>query len=221
MSLLIKGVQVVDGTGREPYKADVLVQRGLISSIGSLRGRGADKIVEGLGNYLAPGFIDVHARSDHSLSLFSNPTQDGFIGQGVTSIVVGQYGISLAPLIYGSLSLFGRWTDAGEININWHTTKEFFSQIEKRNIGINWGTLAGYSTVRREIAGERKILDKKELAVIGRVLAEALKQGALGVSIDLDFLHGGYIASKEGGEIAKLTKSLNRVGVVGLRDNHK
>ena len=100
MSLLIKGVQVVDGTGKDPYKGDVLIQGGLVSSIGEIRGRKADQVMEGLGHYLTPGFIDIHARSDSSLSLFDNPEQEGFVRQGVLNIIGGQHGFSLAPFVY-------------------------------------------------------------------------------------------------------------------------
>src|SRR3989304_4836200 len=103
MSLLIKGVQVVDGKGGEPYKADVLVQKNVISAIGNLKGKKTDRVLDGLGHYITPGFIDVHNNADHYLSLFNNPAQKNFVKQGITTIIGGHCGSSLAPLLYGNL----------------------------------------------------------------------------------------------------------------------
>ncbi|MDP2650603.1 MAG: D-aminoacylase, partial [bacterium] len=103
MSLLIKEVQVVDGTGRPPYKADVLVQKNIISAIGSLKRRPAQKEIDGLGNYLTPGFIDVSTDSDHYLTLITHPSQSDLTSQGVTTAIGGHCGASLAPLLYGTL----------------------------------------------------------------------------------------------------------------------
>ncbi|MEK7195957.1 MAG: D-aminoacylase, partial [Patescibacteria group bacterium] len=63
MSLLIKGVQIIDGEGRLPFKADVFIQKNLISAVGDLKYKKADEIIDGMGNYLAPGFIDIDTDS--------------------------------------------------------------------------------------------------------------------------------------------------------------
>lgn len=221
MSLLIKGVQVVDGTGKEAYRADVLVQKNIVSSIGNLRERGAGEVIEGFGNYLVPGFIDVHARSDHYLSLFSDPQQTSFIRQGITSILGGTGGVSLAPLLYGVPSTIEVWADTNDLNVNWHTVKEFLDQLEKCRLGINFGTLIGHSTLRRDLAGNRKSLDTKELAVLKRMIEEALRGGAYGVSSDLSFAQGNSISARELLEVARTVREFDAVHVVGLRDKRK
>ena len=211
MSLLIKGVQVVDGTGRDPYKADVLVQGGLISSIGEIRGRKADQTIEGLGNYLTPGFIDIHARSDSSLSLFNHPEQEGFVKQGVLDIIGGQHGFSLAPLVYGTIESIRHWSDGSGFNVNWHSAKEFLGELKRFKLGINFGTLAGYSGVRVDVTNNRKNLETKEAEVIHRVLKEAIKDGAFGVSFDFE-----RYGVKELKEVARLVAQSGGVVVVKL-----
>ncbi|PIR97824.1 MAG: hypothetical protein COT89_02860 [Candidatus Colwellbacteria bacterium CG10_big_fil_rev_8_21_14_0_10_42_22] len=221
MSLLIKGVQVIDGTGKEPYKADVLVQGGLISSIGNLKERGAGKIIEGLGNYLVPGFIDIQSHSDHYLSIFSNPKQEVYLKQGVTTILGGVDGSSLAPLLYGSLDSINMWSDISEVNVNWHTTQEFLYEMESRRLGINYGTFAGHSTIRRELVGDRKNLEKKETDVLGRLVSEAIKGGAFGVSADLASAYGNPISLREANVVGNQIADKGSVYVVGLRDIRK
>jgi N-acyl-D-amino-acid deacylase len=218
MSLLIKGVQVISGAGGGAYRSDVLVQKNIISSIGSLKDRGADKVIEGLGNYLVPGFIDPHARSDHYCSIFSNPRQEDLLKQGVTSILGGACGVSLAPLLYGTPDLVETWSDTGEININWHSLDELLTQLEKNKLGINFGTLIGHSTLRRDIASDRKTLDKKELAVLRRLVADSLEEGAYGVSTDLGLGYGGAISSAELKEVSGAIHDAGAVHVIGLRD---
>ncbi|MDP3953629.1 MAG: amidohydrolase family protein [bacterium] len=212
MSLLIKGVQVVDGTGKEPFKADVLVQGGFISSVGEIRGRKADQIIEGLGHFLTPGFIDVHNRSDHSLSIFADPEQDIFVRQGVTTIIGGQQGFSLAPVVYGTIESVHRFADHTGVNTNWNTVREFLDELERFRLGINFGTLAGYANVRGDITSGRKLIDKKELQVIHKVLRDAIVQGALGISLQMDQVN----TRGELSETLRLADSLGVVCTVGI-----
>lgn len=217
MSLLIKGVQIVDGTGREPYKADVLIQKNIISSIGDLKGRRADRVIEGLGNYLTPGFVDVHARADHYLSVLLNPEQEGFVAQGVTTIIGGQRGVSLAPLTYGTLGPIEEWTDPTYINVDWHSVKELLARIERFHPGINFATLAGHTTVRTDIVGSRKTVQSKEIEVMKKILLEAVSQGALGISSGLGFGEGSLISAKEAAAVGMAVG--DGVHVIGLRDS--
>ena len=211
MSLLIKGVQVVDGTGKEPYKADVLIQGGLISSVGEIRGRKADQVMEGLGHYLTPGFIDIHARSDSSLSLFNHPEQEGFVRQGVLNIIGGQHGFSLAPLVYGNVESIHHWADGSGFNVNWRSVKEFLGELRRFKLGINFGTFAGYSGVRFDVTNNRKSLEKKEADVIHKVLKDAIKDGAFGISFDLE-----RCGAKELKEVARLTTQKGGVVLVKM-----
>lgn len=212
MSLLIKGVQVVDGTGKPPYKADVLVQRNIISAIGNLKRKKAQREIDGLGNYLTPGFIDVNNTADHYLTLFTDPSQADLATQGVTTIIGGQCGASLAPLVYGSLESIRKWADPGEINVNWHTVSEFLETLGRLPLGINFSTLAGHSTIRRAIVGENdRHLTVKELAVFQKLLNQSLKEGAFGFSSGLGYVHGKLATPKE---IKTLVKTVADFGGV-------
>jgi len=219
MSLLIKEVQVVDGEGSEPYKADVLVQRNVISAIGHLKERKTDRVIEGLGHYLTPGFIDVHTNADHYLGLFADPSGKDFLGQGVTTIIGGHCGASLAPTIYGTLESIRKWADPRDINIDWHTVSEFLKALEKISLGLNFGTLAGHSTIRRSIVGDRVRLLKNEADVFAATLRGAMRDGAFGLSTGLGYVHGRNASNKELKEFAKILKRFDGVFTSHLRND--
>src|SRR3989338_9672270 len=178
-TLLIKGVQIVDGTGRPQFKGDIFIKDKKISAIGPFGGKSADAVIDGLGAFAAPGFIDVNTDSDHPLTLFSNPSQREFLLQGVTTVIGGHCGASLAPLLYGTLESIRKWADPTEININWHTVGELLKTLDKLPLGVNFATLAGHSTIRRALVGEsNRRLTQKELAVFQKILEQSLDEGA-------------------------------------------
>lgn len=219
MSLLIKGVQVVDGTGRPPYKADVLIQKNIISAIGDLKRRPAQKEIDGLGNYLTPGFIDINTDSDHRLTLFTNPSQSDFTSQGVTTAIGGHCGASLAPLLYGTLESIRKWADPTEININWHTVGELLKTLDKLPLGVNFATLVGHSTIRRALVGEsNRRLTQKELAVFQKVLEQSLNEGAHGLSSGLGYVHGRAASDRELRALVKVVANLGGVYTTHLRN---
>jgi len=198
VSILIRGAQVLDGTGKPSYQADALVQSDRISAIGNLGKRNADHIIEAAGMYIAPGFIDVNTDADHYLSLFTNPSQKDFLLQGVTTIIGGHCGSSLAPLLYGTLESVRKWADPDLINVDWHTVAEFLAVLERRRIGVNFGTFVGHSTVRRSLTAQgQRELTKPELAVFRKVLQRALEEGAFGLSTGLGYVHGRGTPYKE------------------------
>ena len=135
MTLLIKNGQIIDGLGKPASKNDVLVKNEKIAAIGNFPRYKADETIDASGSYIFPGFIDINTDSDHYLTLFSHPQQEDFLIQGVTTIVGGQCGASLAPLIYGSLDSFKQWTDVAKRNVNWATFDEFYAVLKQKNSG--------------------------------------------------------------------------------------
>ncbi|MEX2033313.1 MAG: amidohydrolase family protein [Candidatus Colwellbacteria bacterium] len=218
MSLLIKEVQIVDGTGRPPYKADVLIQKNIISAIGSLKRRPAQKEIDGLGNYLTPGFIDINTDSDHYLTLITHPSQSGLTSQGVTTAIGGHCGASLAPLLYGTLESIRKWADPADINVNWHSTAEFLKTLDKLPLGVNFGTLTGHSTIRRALARENnRRLTNKELAIFERILKQALEEGSFGFSTGLGYVHGRSASAREIKSLVKIVAGEGGVYTTHLR----
>ncbi len=219
MTILIKNILLLNGTRQAPIKADVLVRNDKIAAIGYFPKYKADEIIDGLGtSYLAPGFIDVNSYSDLYLTLFSDPLQEDFLGQGVTTIIGGQGGISLAPLIYVSLSLHKFWADPYKMNIDWNTVEEFLEILEKRRCGVNYGTLAGHLTIRRAITGDEfRDLSQKELEVFKFVLDRVLKDGAFGVSFDLGFPLTSFTSHKELKEIVETAEKHRAISTFKIK----
>lgn len=210
MTLLVKNVEIV-GTGKEmPERADVFVSGDKISAIGNFSTKRADTVIDGQGAYLAPGFIDVHAESDHFLDLLTQPDQEDFLKQGVTTIVCGQGGSSLAPLLYGDLASVEDWTDPGRTNVNWHTMEEFLSFLKRKPLGVNVATLIGHATIRRAITGDHfRQLTRNELPVFGKLLSRSLREGGFGLSVDFNSIHSRHATRRE---IQSLMKTVAQYG---------
>ena len=222
MTILIKNIQLLDGSGRPPVKADILVKNEKISAAGNFPKYRADEIIDGLGAYLAPGFVDINTDSDHYLTLFSNPSQKDFLLQGVTTIIGGQCGASLAPLIYGSLESIREWADINKINVNWRTVDEFLGAIEARRLGVNFGTLVGHATIRRDLAGETtRDLSRNELRVFNFILEKSLKEGAFGFSTGLGYRHSRKTSYSEIKALVETVAKFKGLYATHLRDEKR
>lgn len=189
--ILIKDSLVVDGTGAPAVRADVVLKDDRILAIGNLKNHEADVVIDGLGTITTPGFIDVNTDSDHYVSLFNDPLQQDFLQQGVTTIIGGHCGSSLAPLLYGTLESIRKWGDTSGVNVDWNTMAEFLKTLERIKLGVNFGTLVGHSTIRRALIGEdRRDLTEREMEVFAEIVTTALREGALGLSTGLGYSHG-------------------------------
>lgn len=222
MTLLIKNVQLpgeADTTkdaAQRPF--DVFVSGNKISAIGNFPNKRADMVLDGQGAYLSAGFIDVNTASDHYLTLLNDRSQEDALKQGVTSLIGGMCGASLAPLLYGSLESIQKWGDASRVNVNWHTMAEFLEVMDRRPPAVNFGTLVGHATVRRAIVGEAlRDLTKNELGVFARTLEASLAEGAFGLSTGLGYVHARRTPYAELRTLAEVVKKYGGVYATHLR----
>ncbi|MBI5079572.1 D-aminoacylase [Candidatus Wolfebacteria bacterium] len=222
LDILIKNGTIVDGLGAPSYKADVAVKNGRIEKIGFLGEPSAETVIDAAGLCVAPGFVDINNASDRYGTLLSHPNLESHLHQGVTTIIGGNCGSSLAPLTTGDIILnIQKWADISRINVNWLDVEEFFDEIKKRKLILNFGMLVGHSTLRRGIVRDefRKLTDK-EYSQMKRLLDDSLKQGALGFSTGLNYSHA-KVAPPE--EINGLVSSLQKGKIYSthLRDEGK
>lgn len=180
MQLLVKGGMVVDGTGAPPYRGDILISEGRIVAIGSFPSSSAERVLDAQGAFVFPGIIDAHAGDALHAGILDDPTQGDFLLQGVTTVIGGHGGRSLAPL-----SLHTR--RAGEslgarrlINADWGSVAEFFSTLSRSSRGVHFGTLVGGETVSG-VLSERGVSRSGKPALVAECTA-ALAAGALGLS---------------------------------------
>ncbi|QQG42326.1 MAG: hypothetical protein HYW15_02305 [Candidatus Giovannonibacteria bacterium] len=178
-SILIKNGTVLDGSGGAPYLADVGISANRIVKIGNLSDEAAEQIIDATNLYVTPGFVDITNHSDVYGTLFSVPSQESLLRQGITTILLGNCGESLAPVVKRE-SLFGleRWTTGFSVPINWNSLPEYYENIERLGVGVNVATLVGHETLKRNANSkdERLFLLEKSLA-----------EGAWGMSSNFSF----------------------------------
>jgi len=218
MTILIKNGTIIDGTGAERKKTDILIEGDRIKKIGNL-GKNADKVIDADGLFAAPGFIDVNSDSDHYLTLLTYPGQQSFLFQGVTSIIGGNCGASLAPLTRGDIiNAVSKWIDISEFNVNWQSVSEFFKVLEKLNLGVNFGMLCGHTTLRRGILKDNvRELNPDEKLKMRFLLDAALADGCLGMSAGLAYSHAKITPTEELIDLARIVNDHGGVFALHLR----
>lgn len=171
-SLLIRNVVVADGTGAPAHDGAVRVSDGKITAIARhLSAHEGERVYDGGGRTLAPGFIDTH--SHHSV--WQQPTAPSLLSQGVTTIVLGQDGMSTFPL------------------------QSLWSRLEKQAAAVNVASYTGHNTVRRAVLGLdfRRHATEAELAQMSARLEADMQAGSLGLSTGLAYDPGNYASTEE------------------------
>lgn len=193
-SLLIKGGTVVDGTGSDPFHGDVLVRDGRVAAVhreGVDRGVVADHVIEAHGRVVCPGFVDIHTHSD--LTLLSNPGADSKVLQGVTTEVVGNCGLGLAPMApdadVDAVREAVAYLDLDEdVPVGWRTVGEYLARVEQRPPVVNLMSFAAHLPIRASVVGFDDVApDGRQLQQMCELLDEALTEGAVGLSTGLAY----------------------------------
>ena len=218
-SLIIKNATVYDGTGKPGEALDIAVENDKIVNVDKRLEQGALEVIDAQNLALAPGFIDLQNHSDSYWQIFDNPNFESLITQGYTTILVGNCGASLAPLISEqSMLALQKWHSLEGSNINWSSFKEFLSQLSRKSFGCNLGSLIGYETIRRGVVGDQiRSLEKNELRAVIKILEESLDAGAFGLSSGLSYSHEIIISELELFELAKIIKKHDRLFSIHLR----
>ena len=200
---------VIDGTGAERFTADVAVVGDKIIAIGDLGGMPATVDVNAAGLVLCPGFIDVHTHDDRAL--LETPSMVPKVSQGVTTVVAGNCGISLAPLPLSDwppapMDLLG-----DQAFYRYDSLGAYVEQLKIRPPAVNAALLVGHTTLRhRHMAGglDRAATDR-ELAAMEADVEHAMEEGAVGVSTGLDYAETVHAPSDE---VVTLARAARRGG---------
>jgi hypothetical protein len=193
--LVIRGAEVIDGSGAPARRVDVAVRDGRIAAIGT-EARPARRVVDATGRVLAPGFIDIHTHSDFTLPL--NPRAEGKIRQGVTTEVLGNCGYSAAPAPPGRAEELRNYLAASAPWLPFRETT-FAGYLDSfPPTSVNTVMQVGHNTLRlMAMHMENRQARPAELAVMEGLLEEALDAGALGLSSGLFTAPGSYADSDE------------------------
>jgi N-acyl-D-amino-acid deacylase len=195
--LVFRGATVVDGTGTPGFRADVTVQNGQISAIGNA---GAGRMIDADGLVLAPGFIDMHSHSD--VQVLAHPDHLAKVSQGVTLEVLGQDGLSYAPVdddtLAGLRTQLAGWNDDPPgFDWNWRTVGEYLDRLD-RGIAVNAAYLIPQGTVRMLAVGwEARPATESEMDRMRALVATGLADGAMGLSSGLTYTPGMYADTDE------------------------
>ncbi|MDH6440365.1 N-acyl-D-amino-acid deacylase [Streptomyces sp. SAI-144] len=211
--LVIRDADVVDGSGAPSYRADVVVDGGRIVSIvkeaadAGCQRPTARRELDAEGLVLSPGFIDMHAHSD--LALLRDPDHSAKAAQGVTLEVLGQDGLSYAPVDDRTLEEVRRaitgWNGHGDdIDFDWRSVGEYLDRLD-RGIAVNAAYLIPQGTLRALVVGwEDREATEQELDRMRRLVADGMEQGAVGMSSGLTYTPGMYAKDAELTELCRV-----------------
>ena len=198
LDVLIRGGWVVDGTGNPAFPADIAIEDGRIVEVGQLDdGASADRVIDATGKTVCPGFVDPHSHSD--FTVLTNPTAESTIRQGVTTEIVGNCGWSYAPVTeHSEAMMLGRLrTFAWEGPIEWSTTGELLSYVERVGHSQNLAWFVGHNAVRLAAGVSDSEPTEEELRAMERHVQEAMDAGVLGMSTGLEFEPGRAAPTEE------------------------
>lgn len=218
--VLIRGGMIIDGTGRSRFGADIGIKDGVISEIGTLHGERAKETIDASGKIVAPGFIDACNHSDAYWTLFTDPLQESLVRQGITTIMGGNCGSSLAPLLSDDAILsIQKWASPHRLNTDWHTLEEFLATLSRKKLGVNFGTLIGHGTLRRALVhDESRVLQPEEERIMESAIRDAMEQGAFGLSTGLAFAHASTAQREEVYMMAKIVSKFSGVYTTHIRN---
>lgn len=193
--VIIRRATIVDGTGSEPFVADVGVRGERIVALGDLEAAAATTVVEAQGRYLAPGFIDVHTHDDNCA--IREPQMLPKITQGITTVIVGNCGISASPVkiadeVPDPMNLLG------ERDAFFARFGDFVEAVEAATPAVNVAALIGHTTLRAGVMDRfDRPADDAEILAMREALRQALRGGAIGMSTGLAYTNARQAPSRE------------------------
>ena len=212
LDLLILNARVVDGTGAPWFRADVGVQGDRIVAIGNLHGEKAARTVDARDRMLAPGFIDMLGQSEQFGLV--DPRVESKVRQGITTEITGE-GESVAPVAPAILAEAKPWLDKYKLTVDWTDLKGF----QKRwHATINLGTFVGAATLREAVLGYGEVQPTPaQLAQMEKLCAQAMEQGALGLSTALIYAPASYARTPELIALAKVAARYGGIYATHIR----
>lgn len=221
MRILIRGGTIVDGTGAQPYKADILIDRDRIQAIGQFADQDNCRIIDATGLMVTPGFFDCHTHSE--LRLMHNRQHPNCLYQGVSGVMTGMCGLGFAPMKKD------QWDSSIRMNAGifenhsnqlcrWSSFSEWMDLLD--GCGVNVASLATHNAIRQYACGFDDVpLTGDALTKACEALDLALSEGASGFSVGLSYYPGTFSDTQELIELNRIVAKHNAVFCVHLRLN--
>ena len=191
--VLITGARVIDGSGGPWFQADIGIRGDTIAAVGVLPGATAAVLIDGRALVAAPGFIDIHSHGRRGIFLV--PTAENYLREGVTTIVEGPDGSSPFPLA------------------------PFLERVSATPISINFASMAGQGSIRQEVIGlANRKATPAEIEKMKALAAQAMRDGAFGLSTGLFYVPGNYSSTEEVIELAKVVGQMGGIHISHMRE---
>ena len=212
---IIKNARIIDGTASPPFEADLAIKGQKIADIGQLGHSDSAHIIDAKGYSVSPGFIDMHSHADFSLPIL--PTADSLVHQGITTVVIGQCGLSPAPLVEKSRTqvisaisgFFGNLAKSIPWN-EWASLEDYLHFLALQGCSLNVIPLVGQGTIRAAVMGFGKgRANARQMAQMQDLVVEAMHQGAIGISTGLIYPPGSFTSTEELIELTQVVGDRN------------
>ncbi|MBU5425200.1 D-aminoacylase [Tissierella pigra] len=220
MKILIKNGLIADGSLNKPFMGDILIEDNRIKKIGNID-EDADKVIDAKERVISPGFIDTHSHSDTQILV--NPYNEIKIRQGITTEILGQDGLSMAPLPKKYINQWRKINvafngDSDEIDWTYETTENYLKMMEEKGIGLNQGYLVPHGNIRLEVIGlENRKASSNDLEKMKEITRREMDGGAMGLSTGLIYAPCVYGDTEELIEICKVVAEFDGIFAVHQR----
>lgn len=216
--LIVTGGRVIDGTGAEPVLTDLGIVGDRIEKVGKIPVSRGKRVLDAQGLTVCPGFIDAHDHSD--VNLLYNPKAESHIRQGITSVISGNCGSSPFPV---ADEIFeesrAALQDQYGLDLTWRDIRGFFSRLEESGIALNYATFVGQGTIRGAAMGFNDRPPKPdELERMKALVAENVRNGALGLSSGLEYAPGSFAQPDEVAELCRVAVENGGLYATHMRD---
>ena len=214
--VVFRNATVIDGSGAPRREADVAVRGERIAALGRLEGWRAETVIDASGRVLAPGFIDVHTHDDRLL--LAEPHMTPKLSQGVTTVIGGNCGISLAPLVADRVPPPLDLLDAGG-SYRYPRFADYLEELGARPAALNAALLVGHSTLRVATMDRlERAATRSEIARMRAIVAESLDAGAIGLSTGLFYAPANAAPTEEVIELCAPLRARGALYVTHMRD---
>ena len=223
LDIIIKNGCIVDGTGNPSYKKDLGIKDGKILKIENNIEEEALEIIDAKGLVVSPGFIDVHSHND-LVPFMDENIKNLKLMQGVTTELVGQCGLGVIPCIEEKNDIWKNYIRGvvGDPGVKWNfpNVDKYIDQITSKGLKNNVSILISHGAIRTSVMEfENRIATKEEVKAMCIIADNAMKSGAFGMSIGLQYIPGIFSGKEELIEICKVIAKYDGIVMVHLR-NH-
>lgn len=211
--LIVRGGEVIDGTGQPPRRADVGVVGDRITAIGDLASERAGRVIDATGLAIVPGFIDVQGQS--GTTLLADGNAESHLRQGITSEIIGEGG---SPAFWTPETADADALKPFGITVDWTGFDGYFNRLRQTGTTVNVGTFVPATMVRRAIIGmDNRMPTPEELTRMQAMVDQAMRDGAFGLSSALIYVPGSFARTEELVALARVAAKHKGIYITHIR----